>query len=606
MYRAAEGNPRKCTLAGLHGKVEILGRGQQFVAYGAHPTGAELGWSPRLLHETFIGKLTAVTEAQITAFLLAVAPMIGANPPTEANPPTAREPVAWIAPGAPVDRGAPLTDKMVLVDILDVMAALAVIPNDGPPDWEKWNNVGMAIWVACRGHELGFNAWCTWSAGHPSFDPDACWARWAHYPSSPPDRTGAGKLYAMAVKSWPGWQRPSEARVNRAVSALEDSNLPTLQHSGLDPVTQEQLPARPWAYGHFLMFGSVGVIGAVDGSGKSAIAVVMALAVITGRPLLGEKIWRSGPVGVVTYEDDEMEWHRRIAAACCHHDLDYASMLPGFRFIRKPGGRVSFASMTPGGTVFPDGEAIVEALHEIGAALLIIDPFNHAHDLDDGNNNAMIAKVAGEMMRIAQASKAAVLVLHHLRKGASGQADDLMGATSLRATFRSARILSRMTEDEATKLGIVENAWRYIRIAGTKENYAPPPDKATWFKLVSVPLNNASEVYPDGDSVAVATVWTPRLMFEGMDAAVFGAVFATLRQGNYSPNRNAKNTPWAGGVPMKTGGRSESEAKRIIAAWLEHGLLTKATYYHQNSRHMVEKVVLDEAKVAEIQATYTR
>lgn len=49
-YRAAEGEPPKRRIAGRHGKVEVLGRGQQFMAYGRHPSGAELCWMPEPLH----------------------------------------------------------------------------------------------------------------------------------------------------------------------------------------------------------------------------------------------------------------------------------------------------------------------------------------------------------------------------------------------------------------------------------------------------------------------------------------------------------------------------------------------------------------------------
>ena len=94
----------------------------------------------------------------------------------------------------------------------------------------------------------------------------------------------------------------------------------TTQHddvasAALPPTPIREIPPRPWAYGHFLLFGSAAVIGALDGGGKGAIAVVMALAMITGKALLDETVWKPGPVAIVTYEDDATEWHRRIAAA---------------------------------------------------------------------------------------------------------------------------------------------------------------------------------------------------------------------------------------------------------------------------------------------------
>ncbi len=132
------------------------------------------------------------------------------------------------------------------------------------------------------------------------------------------------------------------------------------------------------------------------------MAVAIALSIITGSALLGEKVWRTGPVAIITYEDDETEWRRRIAAACKYYRIDYQQVARQFHFINRPTRRVAFAAMDRTGISFPDGDHIIAHLRRIGAALLIVDPFNHCHQLEDGNSNALIAKVAGEITRIAQ------------------------------------------------------------------------------------------------------------------------------------------------------------------------------------------------------------
>jgi hypothetical protein len=162
-----------------------------------------------------------------------------------------------------------------------------------------------------------------------------------------------------------------------------------------------QIPPRPWAYGKFLLFGCASVIGAVDGGGKGAMAVAIALSMITGRSLLGERVWRTGPVAIVTYEDKIDEWDRRIAAACIHYSIDYESVIGQFHFlIHKDRSHIRFAAQSRDGTTFPDSTNIIQRLKEIDAVLLIIDPFNQAHDTEDGNNNVAIARVAGEISRI--------------------------------------------------------------------------------------------------------------------------------------------------------------------------------------------------------------
>jgi len=233
-----------------------------------------------------------------------------------------------------------------------------------------------------------------------------------------------------------------------------------------------------------------------------------------------------------------------------------------------------------------------------------VDPFNHAHDIDDGNNNVMIAKVAGEVGRIAEQSGAAALVLHHLRKGSSGGPDDLMGATSLRATFRSCRILARMTTKEATALQVPpRQAWRYSRISGSKENYAPPPESARWYRLESVLLGNPDELYIEGDEVQVTTTWTPPSAVEGVSLFEIAEIFGKLRVGpgkglRWSPDRRA--TEWIGKPIIEITGIEDEAATRITGVWMQNGVLTEGHYKHPTSRQERKFVTLNEAKAAEI------
>src|ERR1035437_8943963 len=44
LYRASEGEPAKQSINGQHGKIEVLGYGQQFVTFGIHPEGIAYEW----------------------------------------------------------------------------------------------------------------------------------------------------------------------------------------------------------------------------------------------------------------------------------------------------------------------------------------------------------------------------------------------------------------------------------------------------------------------------------------------------------------------------------------------------------------------------------
>jgi AAA domain len=376
------------------------------------------------------------------------------------------------------------------------------------------------------------------------------------------------------------------------------------------PITA--IPPRQWAYGKFLLFGSAACIGGMDGAGKGMLATAMALAMITGFPLLGEKVWRSGPVAIITYEDDQEEWERRIAAACLHfsengYQLDYETLIGSFYFLQKPGGRVTLAERTrDGGLFFPDTARIVHFLKEISAVKLIIDPFNSAHALEDGNNNVAVAAVAQEITSIAQQAHVAALLLHHLRKGAQGNIDDLMGAVALRANFRSVRILQVADEGAALGLGIpIAEAWRYLWVAGSKENYAPPLDQRMWFHKPSVKLNNPADIYTFGDEVGVIERWEPPAAFEGMDYASLRDVFAAIAANPHSPDKRAKAIDWAGQPLMEIGGRNPTQATKILNLWLESKTLIPGKPFKTDQRREIKTITTDPAKVTAILAQHT-
>jgi hypothetical protein len=109
LYRAAIGEPDKRSIVSKtfkniddkFEKVEVLGAGQQFVAYGTHPSGVELRWEPEGPLEVSRDALTAVTEAQIDGFLAEAAKIIDAPMPSNGAvaPPSA---VQQKPPPAPV------------------------------------------------------------------------------------------------------------------------------------------------------------------------------------------------------------------------------------------------------------------------------------------------------------------------------------------------------------------------------------------------------------------------------------------------------------------------------------------------------------------------
>ena len=203
LYRAAEGTPPKREVTGPLGKVEILGRGQQALAFGVHPSGVPLEWTVSPAGQITFADLSAVTEAQVSELLTAVAPLLGAVPKPNGQ-----------------DDGEHFAGE-AQADLDRVAGALAQIPNDvAAADWEWWNRIGMALWAACGGSAEGLALWLGWSGQHPSYSEKETRARWRNYHRSPPDELGAGTVFHLAQEAvrerLDGWFDPGPAGTAKA------------------------------------------------------------------------------------------------------------------------------------------------------------------------------------------------------------------------------------------------------------------------------------------------------------------------------------------------------------------------------------------------------
>jgi putative DNA primase/helicase len=175
VYRAALGQPGKRSLVGAchttdHAcKIEVLGKGQQYVAYGRHPSGVELQWLDGGPENIGITMVPAITEAQLDAFFEEVATLIGAEPPAKARTGKQRRPRG--ADGAAdTDTGA--APPIGLVRLIDELA-------DYPADlYDTWIKVGCALYHETNGSDAGLAAWDAWSAKSDRYDADVLASKW--------------------------------------------------------------------------------------------------------------------------------------------------------------------------------------------------------------------------------------------------------------------------------------------------------------------------------------------------------------------------------------------------------------------------------------------
>lgn len=360
---------------------------------------------------------------------------------------------------------------------------------------------------------------------------------------------------------------------------------------------------RPWLYGTALVAGFVSLLVAPGGVGKSALAIAEALALATGRPLLGERVHHPVGVWVLNLEDPLDEIERRVAAAMIQHGVSRED-LGGRLFLHSGRDRriVMAEESGDGGIVFPDQEGLCAAAIAAGIGCLIVDPFVRSHHLEENSNPHMDA-AASAWAEIAQATGAAVMLVHHVRKGAAPDAEAARGAKALTDAARIARILSPMSDAEGEELGIspTERA-RLIRLDDVKANLAPRAGKAAWYRLESVALGNATEAYPRGDHVQAVARFRPPTVWAKLSAADCNAALDLIAAGPepgllYAAQRRGRGTErWAGRVLIERFRLAEGEAARVIATWLETGLLVTCEYRDREQRKQRQGVRVVDAR----------
>jgi hypothetical protein len=122
----------------------------------------------------------------------------------ESDPVLGRRAFHWVGRLAPDERPPDLKPRREYTGSeLRLEEIVAAIPNRC--GWEEWSRIGLAIFAASDGSELGFVAFDDFSSRSAKYDPHAVLERWKNYRRSPPSRISLGTLVHLARQA--GWRR---------------------------------------------------------------------------------------------------------------------------------------------------------------------------------------------------------------------------------------------------------------------------------------------------------------------------------------------------------------------------------------------------------------
>lgn len=358
------------------------------------------------------------------------------------------------------------------------------------------------------------------------------------------------------------------------------------QYCCIDPAT---VPPRQWLYGRHLIRGFLSVTIAPGGYGKSSLLIAEALALATGKALLGKEVSTPLNVWLWNLEDPRDDLVRRIEAARQHYNLTEADI--GGRLFIDSGREQELITATYGrnGAIIqrPVVENLVSEIRSRKIDVFIGDPFISSHRVPE-NDNAAIDAVAKNWSAIADKAGAAIELLHHTRKseGVEITTESARGGKALTDAARNVRVLNRMTDNEAAQAG-VDNHRLHFRVYSDKSNLAPPSDKSDWFRLENVALAN-------GDHVGVATPWQWPDPFADITVVDLRRVQDAIHGKQYRENSQAK--AWAGYavadvLDLDTDHKHErAKIKSCIKTWLENGALKVVSV---KDNHGVDRPVVE-------------
>lgn len=420
------------------------------------------------------------------------------------------------------------------------------------------------------------------------------------------DQTAAEVQTAIDGARRKGWTPEPDTTQQEQEAQVEAAQWPTVY----DMFDENAVAPRQWVYAKHYLRSFVSVLASAGGIGKTSLQIVEALAICTGKPLLGEEVTEQCNVWLINLEDPMEEMQRRILAAMRRYGVT-PDEVRGRLFVDA--GRdfsLNFAVQTREG-VTPNTALVahlIKRIPELNIGAVFIDPFVGAHQINENDNMAVNA-VVGQIRQVADETNCAIGLVHHIRKGNGEDAniDSVRGAGSLIGAARAARVINRVSEDDAIRLGVnAQEAIGIFRVDDGKANLSPPSHAATYRRMEGVQIAN-------GEWIGVATDYKLPDEWGGMTDDVVNEMLRSIDLGipdedgneEYYSIRPQDKDRWVGKVITDYNFKNsehlknEGQAKRIISQWQKSGLI-EVTKYHSTKQRKERSGVLSTGRAGEV------
>jgi hypothetical protein len=363
-------------------------------------------------------------------------------------------------------------------------------------------------------------------------------------------------------------------------------------------VDEAKIKRRDWIYGSTYLRGAVTMTVGGGGTGKSDLGLTEAIALVTGKPLLGivpgrrdpheqSSHWRVPDRHQCLYfnaEESRDELLRRVAAICRRYDIDRKTELNGLIVMSGHDFPLVLGGAKNGKVEF--NEWNFECLkHCDHLTVMTFDPLVSIHQCNE-NSNSEMDPIIKRLGALAAESKLAIHLIHHPKKSSNDiTGGDTRGASATFDGVRGMRVLNTMTEAEAQRCKI-ENRRHYFRESDEKANYTALSSVSKWYRHEPVRLDN-------GDVVGVVVAWRAPGPLDNVTKEQTRQVQDIVRDGAY--RSDSQSEMWVGQVVadvLDLNVKDETDCgqiKAILKRWYDDGVLLKTTR-RDKRRHLVMAV----------------
>lgn len=389
-------------------------------------------------------------------------------------------------------------------------------------DYKTWIDNGQRLrelgWV---GREL----WLTWSQQSPRYNPAEAAAKWASFTG---DRSGYAGVFKAAQLL--GWTNPARKLADAQHAHQDpatpgtDLDAPLFVEVPFDDLAHTVPPAPVYWWEGLIPARVVTLLAAHGGTGKSTIALMLAVCIALGLALFGIPT-RRGIVAFYSAEDPASLIRYRLAQVCGQLAVSVTDLVGRLILLdASDGDPALFQEVTTEGRRQGATTPAYLALHEFVEAkridVLIVDNASDTFDASEIDR----ARVRGYMRalaRIARTRDGAVLLLAHVDKGTSrgdrgNHSEGYSGSTAWHNSSRSRLFLSRndskdrlLLEHQKNNLGPAREPltleWPPNALPRAVTVHAGPVEGMTDQKAVGALLRLIDEYTVRGEFVSTAT-----------------------------------------------------------------------------------------------------